>query len=141
MEEARVQGEIFLEIGSLPDTRLFRNTVGLGFHGQKLESIYISKPGIFKIPKGYTLLKHSRPVKFGLFKGSSDLVGYTKKTITPDMVGKTVAIFTSIEVKANEKKKSSPEQKNWIQKVLEWGGFAGVAHNSKTAQGIIDKRI
>jgi hypothetical protein len=75
----------------------------------------------------------SRPVKTktGLGTGSSDLIGYTKKTITPDMVGKTVAIFTAIEVKRegwNKNKKLNPHeqnQANFIARVKEDGGIAG----------------
>ena len=44
--------------------------------------------------------QHGRPVSFGLAKGSSDLIGWTTRTITPEMVGQQVAIFTSIEVKS-----------------------------------------
>jgi hypothetical protein len=43
--------------------------------------------------------QHGRPVSFGLCKGSADLIGYRTITITPEMVGQQVAVFTSIEVK------------------------------------------
>jgi hypothetical protein len=35
----------------------------------------------------------------GLVKATADLIGWRSITITPDMVGTTVAIFASIEVK------------------------------------------
>jgi len=32
--------------------------------------------------------QNGRPVSFGLAKGSSDLIGWTTRTITPDMIGR-----------------------------------------------------
>jgi hypothetical protein len=37
--------------------------------------------------------QHGRPVTFGLAVGSADLIGWTTRTITPDMVGQQVAVF------------------------------------------------
>jgi hypothetical protein len=69
-----------------------------------------------------------RLVRFGLCKGSSDIIGITPITITPDMIGKRVGIFTAIEVKT-PKGKATDEQINFIQRVRDLGGFAGVARN------------
>ena len=55
--------------------------------------------------------KDGRPVRYGLGNvskahndkiKSSDLIGFTKVVITPEMVGQTVAIFTAIEVKKED---------------------------------------
>jgi hypothetical protein len=44
-------------------------------------------------------LKMERDVlKYGLCLGSSDLIGWTIREITPDMVEKKVAVFTAIQV-------------------------------------------
>jgi ribosomal protein S19 len=43
------------------------------------------------------------PVQFGLCKGSADLIGWKRVTVTPEMVGSTVAVFTSIEVKTRNR--------------------------------------
>jgi hypothetical protein len=68
-------------------------------------------------------------VTFGLCKGSSDLIGWTPVTITPEMVGKKVAVFTAIEVKKNKfgKYRATDEQKHFITAVKNNGGMAGVA--------------
>lgn len=61
---------------------------------------------------------------------SSDLIGFTKKVITPDMVGETVAIFTAFEVKKEawdcNKKLDDHEikQNNFLQWVTANGGIA-----------------
>jgi hypothetical protein len=43
------------------------------------------------------------------------------------MVGKTVAVFTSIEVK--HRTKQSPEQITWLNRIIAVGGIAGVARS------------
>jgi len=73
-----------------------------------------------------------RLVRFGLCKGSSDIIGITPVTITPDMIGKRVGIFTAIEVKT-PKGKATDEQINFIQRVRDLGGFAGVARSVEDA--------
>ena len=51
-------------------------------------------------------------VSYGLAKGSADLIGLVQVTITPEMVGRTVALFLSDEIKA-AKGRLSPEQEAW----------------------------
>jgi hypothetical protein len=75
---------------------------------------------------------NGRLVRFGLHKGSSDLIGITPVTITPDMIGKRMGIFTAIEVKT-PKGKPTDEQINFIQRVRDLGGFAGVARSVEEA--------
>jgi hypothetical protein len=90
------------------DTRLFRNNTGT-----------------LKDANG-------RPVQFGLCKGSADLIGWTTRTITPDMVGQQVAVFTSIEVKSATGR-LRPEQRQWLEAVQSAGGIAGVARSVEDA--------
>jgi len=65
---------------------------------------------------------------------SSDLIGFTKITITPDMVGKTLAVFTAVEVKKEEwnpktYSKRETAQFNFINWIRNNGGFAGFANS------------
>jgi hypothetical protein len=80
--------------------------------------------------------QHGRPVQFGLCKGSADLIGYRTITITPDMVGQQVAVFTSIEVKTATGR-LRPEQQQWLDAVQAAGGIAGVARSVEDAQRIV----
>jgi len=75
---------------------------------------------------------NGRPVQFGLCKGSADLIGYRSITITPDMVGTTVAVFLSIEVKTPTGR-LRPEQQQWLDTVQAAGGIAGVARSVEDA--------
>ena len=79
--------------------------------------------------------QHGRPVQFGLAKGSADLIGWTTRTITPDMVGQQVAVFTSIEVKSATGR-LRPDQRQWLEAVQAAGGIAGVARSVEDAMGL-----
>ena len=79
--------------------------------------------------------QHGRPVQFGLAKGSADLIGWTTRTITPDMVGQQVAVFTSIEVKSATGR-LRPDQRQWMEAVQAAGGIAGVARSVEDALGL-----
>lgn len=108
MSEQRIQQEIRLAI-SHGDTKVFRNNTG-------------------------TLRdQHGRPVQFGLCKGSADLIGWRTVTVTPEMVGQQVAVFTSIEVKTPTGR-LRPEQQQWLDAVQAAGGIAGVARSVEDAQ-------
>ena len=79
---------------------------------------------------------NGRPVQFGLAKGSADLIGWTTRTITADMVGQRIAVFTSIEVKTPTGR-VSPEQRQWLEAVQTAGGIAGVARSVEDALRIV----
>jgi len=79
---------------------------------------------------------NGRPVSFGLCKGSADLIGWRSVTITPEMVGQQVAIFTSIEVKAATGR-IRPEQQQWLNAVQAAGGIAGVARSVGEAMNLL----
>lgn len=111
--ETNIQQRIRLALGTRPDVRLFRNQVG-------------------QLPDPRT----GRPVQFGLAKGSADIVGWTTKTITEDDLGKSYAIFTSIEVKTSTGRLTGLQQ-NWLHTVQTAGGFAGVARSPEDALQII----
>ena len=97
---------------STGDTRLFRNNTG-------------------------TLRDaNGRPVQFGLCKGSADLIGWKRITVTPDMVGQQVAVFLSIEVKTPTGR-IRPEQQQWLNAVQAAGGIAGVARSVDDALDLL----
>ena len=79
---------------------------------------------------------NGRPVQFGLCTGSADLIGWTSRTITPEMVGSTVAVFTSIEVKTPTGR-VRPEQQAWMDAVAAAGGIAGIARSVGEAMDLL----
>jgi len=112
-DETTIQQQIRLALGTRPDLRLFRNNTGT-------------------LPDPRT----GRPVQFGLARGSADLIGLRTVTITPDMVGQQVAVFTSIEVKT-PKGRPTAEQQNWLNMVQSLGGIAGIARSVRDANEIL----
>lgn len=108
---------------------IFRNNTGMGWAGKLVK----------RTADGGVYLANARPLHAGLCKGSSDLIGFKTVEITPDMVGKKIAVFTAIEVKdVGKKNNSSNEQKNFIKSVKKAGGFAGVADSVDSALEILN---
>lgn len=97
--ETALQNKIRLAVGKLKDVRLFRNNVGM-ING----------------------------VQFGLCVGSSDLIGFQSVTVTPEMVGQKIAVFTAIEVKTESGKVSEPQTK-FIEMVRKFGGIGAVVRS------------
>ena len=92
---------------------------------------------LFRNNTGTLRDQHGRPVQFGLAHGSADLIGYRTVTITPEMVGQQVAVFTSIEVKTPTGR-IRPEQQAWLDTVQAAGGIAGVARSVEDALRIMN---
>ena len=111
MSEQRIQQEIRLALGSGP-VRLWRNNTGT-------------------LPD-----RQGRPVRFGLCKGSSDLIGLRSITIGPEHVGQTLAVFAAVEVKA-QTGRTTPDQRAFIDAVAAMGGLAGVARSVEDAAQIL----
>lgn len=108
-------------------SRIFRNHVGQGWTGKHV-----------KTEGGFTILQNARRCAFGLAVGSSDLVGWVSVTVTPDMVGQRVAVFTAVEVKNSRGGRASDEQPGFIRAVMEAGGRAGFARSVEQARAIVD---
>jgi len=111
--ETTLQQQIRLAVGSRSDLRLFRNQVG-------------------SLPDPRT----GRLVTFGLARGSADLIGWRTVTVTPDMIGQRIAVFTSIEVKTATGR-LRPEQQAWLGVVRGAGGVAGVARSVSDAEDLL----
>lgn len=106
ISETTIQQNIRLAV-SRGNTRVFRNNVGM-----------------------------QNGITYGLGVGSSDLIGWTSREITPDMVGQKVAIFTALEVKTDKGRVSKPQQ-NFIDVVNAAGGIAAIVRNESEAVSIL----
>lgn len=114
---------------------LFKNEVGAAWRGKmsKAES---------RLPNRLVLTECCQ-IKYGLCNGSSDLIGWTPITITPDMIGKKIAVFTAIEVKKNKRGSygATDGQKLFINAVRRNGGYAGVADCKQDMEDIINGKM
>lgn len=114
MNESNLTKQIMLALPKI--VRVFRNHVGL-----------------IKDEKG-------KYHKAGLMTGSADLIGYAKVTITQDMVGKTIPVFTSLEVKTNKGKQHEAQLK-WQNGMRKINAIHGVVRSPNDAEQILNSWI
>lgn len=125
MNETNLLRQILLDVTkSVKGCRLFRNNTGVGWQGD------------CKRLEGKIIIYDPRPLEAGLCPGSSDLIGWTPVTITPDLVGKQLAIFTAVEIKTPTGRMSE-KQLHFIQAVRAAGGFGHIARSSEQAVGFL----
>ena len=121
MTESELLQQIRLTLGR--KLRLFRNNVGQAWVGQvhrRGQEMWIKNP---------------RVLHAGLCEGSSDLIGWKSITVTPDMVGKKVAVFTAIEVKKPGRDTTQADhlrrQQAWIDAVVVDGGIGRIVRSEE----------
>lgn len=111
--ESHIQSSIWTTLSSLDCVRLFRNNVGTA------------------------QTKDGRFIRFGLCEGSSDLIGWTEYVVQPEDVGRTIGVFTAVEVKT-AKGRATCKQKSFIDAVRRAGGIAGIARSPEEAISILE---
>lgn len=119
MTEAELLQQIRLALGR--KLRLFRNNVGQAWVGEvhrRGQEMWIKNP---------------RVLHAGLCEGSSDLIGWKSVTITPDMVGRKLAVFTAIEAKSKTGRPTT-DQTLFLTVVREAGGIAVLARSVEDAE-------
>ena len=126
--EKILQNKIIGAIGSLPDIRAFPNDVGTGYHGKPVKI------------NDERFIRHPSQFMYGLATGASDIIGYKRIIITPEMVGQSVAVFMALEVKTPSGS-ASPEQKSFIATVQRFGGIGAFVRSVEEAMGRIVKGI
>lgn len=126
--EHEIQKTIALKC-STKTVKLWRNDNGLAYQGKT-----ITRSGTTAV------ISNCAAFKYGLGVGTPDLIGCKSVIVTPDMVGKKVAVFVGIEVKT-DKGRLSWEQKNFLEMLKEQGGIAGVARSVEEAREIIGSEI
>ncbi len=79
--------------------------------------------------------RFGRWITYGLGVGSSDLIGYHVRLITPEMVGQKVAVFTAIEVKKPGRDTTHADhlrrQQAWIDAVVVDGGIGRIVRSEE----------
>ena len=118
--------------------RLWRNNVGVGLmvnHRNAAEKQAIITACIELARK---MGGSATRLAFGLTKGSGDLIGYRVVTVTPEMVGRRIAVFTSAEVKTDAGRERD-EQIAWREHINSVGGVAFVARRVDQTVAELDK--
>lgn len=117
--------------------RLFRNNTGM-FYDDRGVPVYF---GLGNTPKKVAGKKMTD------IRKSSDDIGYTMVEITPEMVGHTIAVFTSIEYKAEgfrikavyPERSREAKQLVWIDMVKKAGGIGGFACDKPSMDAIFEE--
>ena len=119
MNETGIQNAIRMVVSMLKG-RVFRNNVGTVRHADG--SVF----------------------PYGLGTGTSDLVGWYPVVVTPDMVGRRVAVFLAVEVKKeNHKTKSErlAKQMHFLEQVVESGGIGVMCDDESRVEGLIKRSL
>ena len=85
---------------------------------------------------GALIDRQGRFVRFGLCKGSSDLIGLRSLEVTPELVGQRLAQFVALEVKTASGVVGS-EQRAFLRFVQELGGVAAVCRSVEEAEQLL----
>lgn len=125
-DEAHIRREVERELSRYQNVRMFSNPVGVGWTGE-----------VTRIKAG-VLIQSPRRVEYGLVQGSSDLIGWTSLQVTPEMVGAMVAVFTAIELKSPVGRPTAA-QVNFVRRVIDAGGYAGIVRSGGEAVAVIKR--
>ena len=134
MKEQGIQNMIRIFMSGIGITN-WRNNTGTGWVGKASR---ITKNCTVRLEPGDVVIKNARPLRAGLCRGSSDIIGITPVYITPDHVGTTLGVFTAVEVKT-ETGRPSKEQLTFLQAVEKAGGYAGIAKSNDDISEIVNR--
>lgn len=120
-------------MGAQPETVL-QNNIRLALSARCRNAvIFRNHTGALRDPRT------GQMVRFGLAPGSPDLVGWRTVTVTPEMVGQQLAVFCGLEVKIPGGR-IRPDQVNFLDRLRDAGGLAGVVRSEDEAVAILSDR-
>ena len=125
MTEHELQNLISLHISENKLGTMFRANVGSGWTGT-----------VHKSSARSVTIYGARRFSTGLPAGFPDLFGFCTITITPNMVGKEIAVFCGIEIKKPDGM-VRPVQRNMLDYLQERGARAGIARSCEDAEQIL----
>jgi len=86
-------------------------------------------------------VQDGRPIRYGIANpGGADLIGWTSLEVTPEMVGKRIAVITALEVKT-EKGRPTPDQLRFIEAVRRAGGIAEIVRSEEQAKDVVKNTL
>lgn len=91
---------------------------------------------------GLFYTRDGRPVKVGE-PGVSDLIGMVPHVVTQEDVGKTIAVFTALEVKkpgGKTEKSRKENQGNFLRLVNRLGGIGAIVKSEDEAADVAEKK-
>ncbi len=119
--EHEIQNEIRVAVGTTQAATLFRANVGKAWTGNKVVCC-----------DNMITLSCARPFSTGLPIGFPDLFGFRTVEVTPEMVGKKLAVFAFLEVKKPGGRTSRAQEK-MLAFLRAAGAVGGVARSPDEA--------
>jgi hypothetical protein len=116
-----------IEANKIPGVKLWPNPQGLGILGKVIRRINGKTSLNMKLDpnKSYAVIEYPRQVKFGLAKGSSDLVGFKTEQIGSIKIPR----FLGLEIKVGRDKLRA-EQENFMNTLNGFGGLGAVVKDN-----------
>lgn len=136
-QETNIVRRVMLKIGAVPGVRIFRNNIGNAWIGKSKK--FTSRQTVI-VEAGDVLIKSARYFEAGLCVDSSDLIGFRSVIVTPEMVGKQIAVFTAAEIKTATGR-ASKGQVNFIDMINKMGGIGFIARNENEAFEFINRKL
>ena len=139
MREGANQRVIWAAVSSMGRSVLFRLNSGIAWAtgGGKVRRI----PGTNDM-----VVPNARPIALGFARsdnrpqsGPGDLIGWHSMVITPEMVGRRIAVFMSVETKRTGGGEISDDQLKWQANVVRDGGIAIITDSPADAQRAVNE--
>ena len=122
--EHQLQNDILcLGIG---DVRLLRINSGVAWQGDRKK--FVDRSLVLSNPRKIILAP----------KGTADILGLRAVTVTPEMVGKRIAQFVALEVKAGSE--PSPAQERFLETVTKLGAVGAFVASVSEAKSALSER-
>lgn len=125
--EHEIQNEIRVAVGKEQSATLFRANVGEAWTGT-LTSSNLNR----------VVIEDARRFRSGLPIGFPDLFGFRTVTVTPEMVGRKLAVFAFLEVKKPGGRTSKAQEKMHAF-LHEAGAVGGVARSAEEAVKLLQR--
>lgn len=130
MRESNVWKRMLLAAGQIQcaAVRIFRNNTAMGWSGKSVR-ITPDNRHMVALNPGDVVVRSANPLHAGLIRGSADGIGWSTVEITPDMVGRRIAVFTSTEAKRSNGGRVSEDQQKWHANVQSAGGISVIVRD------------
>lgn len=127
MNHDTLRKQTLIDVNKIPGVKLWPNPVGMATAGKTVQRISGKTSLNVKLDpnKSYALIEYPRQVKFGLAKGSSDLIGFKVENIGRIKIPR----FLGFEIKVG-RDKLRPEQENFKDMLNNFGGIGAVVKDS-----------
>ena len=124
MSESSLLHSVRLDAGTLPDVRLFRTNCGEAWAGRIIERTHAR---LTLAPFHHVEL---------LPPGFSDTAGWRSVVVTPQMVGRRLAVFVGLETKTT-RGRPTPEQAAFLNQVQAHGGIARIVRTVEDSHTLL----